>query len=107
MLTPEFEHFCVSWLEKADAYKDSIHDHFDRFFTQFVVFNRVYAEATFRLARQGGVRISNDRFPGGKAAKEYILEFVGAQNVIAGVEAERKCVGAINKIVGILQEGHF
>jgi hypothetical protein len=107
MLTPEFENFCESWLRKADAYKSSVHDHFDRFFTQFVVFNRIYAEATFRWARQAGIRISNDHFPDGKGAKEYILNYVGAQNFVAALENQQKSANAIDQIIGILQEGHF
>lgn len=107
MLSPEFENFCTNWLEKADAYGNSNHDHFDRFFTQFVVFNRVYAEATFRLAQQGIIRIPGDRFPDGKGAKEYILKFIGAQDYIAALGNSQRSTEAITNVVDLIRQGRF
>jgi hypothetical protein len=51
---------------------------YDKFFTLFVVFNRLYAEATFELARQGQISISPNRsLPDRKGATEYTFAFIG------------------------------
>lgn len=80
MLSPEFRSFYLRWHRKADDY-DAQHlgGAFDRFFTLFVVYNRLYAQATFELARQpgSGVHIDpNGFFPDGKAAKKYVGQFL-------------------------------
>lgn len=65
------------------------HDHqglqhsFDRFFTLYIVFNHLYAEATFQLANRGRVRIHNrNRFPDAEAAQEYVVQFLGADRLL-------------------------
>ena len=79
MLAPHFQRFCTEWLEKAEQYDDGdIHGCYDKFFTLFVVFNRLYAEATFELARRGEITIQPNRsLPDRKGATEYTLSFVG------------------------------
>lgn len=48
-LSPQLRNFCDSWRRKAAAYAvDDLGDAFDRFFTSYVVFNRLYVEATHR-----------------------------------------------------------
>jgi hypothetical protein len=57
-LSPELATFCRNWLTKAEAYSsEEIGGAFDQFFRLYVAFNRLYAEATFRLARRGQVRL--------------------------------------------------
>ena len=65
-LSPQLRNFCDSWRGKAAAYSlDDLGDAFDRFFTSYVVFNRLYVEATHRLARRGAVRLERSlRFCG-------------------------------------------
>ena len=55
-LSLELRNFCESWREKSAAYSlDDLGGAFDRFFTSYVVFNRLYVETTHRLARRGAV----------------------------------------------------
>ena len=79
MLSPEIERFCTEWLAKAAQYNDdNVEGCYDKFFTLFVVFNRLYAEATFELARQGQISISPNRsLPDRKGATEYTFAFIG------------------------------
>lgn len=79
MIAPHFERFCDEWLTRAEQCNvDSIDGCYDKFFTLFVVFNRLYAEATFELARRGEVTIKQNRsLPDQKGATEYTLRFVG------------------------------
>lgn len=79
MLAPHFQRFCDEWLAKAEQYDDGdIDGCYDKFFTLFVVFNRLYAEATFELARRGEITLQPNRsLPDRKGATEHTLTFVG------------------------------
>jgi len=79
MLSRELERFYQDWREKASRYnKEEISDYYDKFFTLFVVFNRLYAEATFELARRGEITIHPDRpLPDRKGATEYCFKMIG------------------------------
>jgi len=81
MLSPEFSRFCNQWIERANRYGDqSIDDSYDKFFTCFVVFNRLYAEATFELARRGEITLPPNRpLPDKKGATDYTLKTIGIQ----------------------------
>jgi hypothetical protein len=74
-LSFEFTEFVRNWERKANEYDTSdLGNCFDKFFTLYVAFNRIYAEATFTLARNGKIQLNNDRpFPDKKAATAYFL----------------------------------
>ena len=86
-LNPEFSKFVTDWLTKANKIQlSSTATYFDKFFTLYVAYNRLYAEATFTLNR-------NDRskwksFPDHKAATDYILQFMGAENFISEIKKD-------------------
>lgn len=107
MLNTEFHRFYRHWSEKANDYSDLNSDHgaaFDRFFALFIIYNRLYAQATFELAQQGrpGVAIKNDWFPDGKAAKEYVHEYLGRENMIDLIEADEPSREAIQSVISFL-----
>lgn len=79
MLTAEFERFMEAWMTRARGYGDENQDGcFDKFFTLFVVFNRLYSEATFELNRRGTITLPRNRpLPDKKGATEYTLEVIG------------------------------
>lgn len=61
----------------------TLNDSFDKFFTLYVVLNHLYAEATYRLARQGCVRLDNKTtFPDATAAQEYLVQYVGGAGAV-------------------------
>ena len=106
-LSPELAMFCVNWRAKADAYsREEIGGAFDRFFTLYVVFNRLYAEATFRLARRGQVKL-RDRFPDSKGAQEYVLQFCGAEALTRAWDGDPNTMTALHQISEHLREGRF
>lgn len=105
-ISPELQAFCASWRQKAAGYDWDIRGAFDRFFTLYVVFNRLYAEATFRLARQGKVRLQK-RFPDSQGSQEYTVQFVTARRLTDAWNDDPATKGALVEIAGHLREGRF
>jgi len=108
-LSAAFNDFYRGWSERARRIAlHDLTDYFDKFFTLFVIYNRLYAEATFYLWRQGTISPARtDSFPDSKAAKEYIATFLGAENIVTALESDSNTRDALGKLVTILQEGHF
>jgi hypothetical protein len=101
-LSPEFTNFHGNWQAKADAYDGSqLQGAFDKFFTQYVIFNRLYAEATFRYIQINHIPLPN-YFPDSKGAIEYTLGYIGAQALKTELEADPKSVAAIAQVVLLL-----
>ncbi len=109
MLSWEFQEFYRIWLEKAENYSNSdLRDLFDKFFTLYVLYNRVYAEATFELARNNQINLQNrERFPDSKAATTYIVHFLGAKELVNAFENDPSCCEALNKIGKLIEHEHF
>jgi hypothetical protein len=83
-LSSHFKQFHSRWMAKARRHnREGLQHCFDRFFTLYVVFNHLYAEATFQLANRGQVQIQNrNRFPDAEAAQEYVVQFLGADRLL-------------------------
>lgn len=111
MLNLEFNEFYRNWRAKADEYQgNDIRSAFDRFFTLFVTYNRLYAEATFELARQPGSGVTLDpkrSFPDGKAARLYVGKYLGREHLIDVLEGDQRCAEAIQAIATFLEQGRF
>jgi len=103
MLTPEFREFYENWITKADQCReDRLGGSFDRFFTLFVIYNRLYAEATFHLARLKEIDfVGRSAFPDGKAAREYVSQFLGAENLMRSLNEDDACKDAMTQIEAI------
>jgi hypothetical protein len=107
-LSPELSRFCNNWRTKAETYSiETVGGAFDRFFTLYVIFNRLYAEATFRLARRGHVKLSERYFPDSKGAQEYVLQFCRAERLANTWEHEPNTSTALRQISDHLRQGRF
>lgn len=103
-LSPEFTEFYSTWSAKArPGTPTNLHQAFDQFFTLYVLFNRLYAEATFRLARRKQVKLTNrNRFPDCEAAQEYVVQYIGATQLLGSLNAKpevRRALSAIRNAV--------
>lgn len=109
MLSPESTEFYNSWRRKADerAQENTLAALFDAYFSHYVVFNRLYAEATFTLARTGAISIPRTSFPDAKGAKEYGLQLVTARRFLRGIEGDRESVAARAAIIELIDRGTF
>jgi len=109
MLSHESTVFYNSWRAKAndDAAEASLASLFDAYCSHFIVFNRLYAEATFELARRGSITLSRSTFPDSKGAKEYSLQFVGANQFVTQLLADPDCAAALDEIMALIDIERF
>jgi len=107
LLSPQLRNFCDSWRRKAAAYAlGDLGDAFDRFFTSYVVFNRLYVEATHRLARRDAVRLGY-AFPDSRAARDYVTQYCSAAVLTRSWEGNAATAEAIHQIAAYLREHRF
>lgn len=106
--TPEFSEFYSRWSTKARCYQDGLQQCFDKFFTLYVLFNRLYTEATFRLGTRGHIKMSDRQtFPDAKAAQEYVVKYVGARSLLEKLGSSPECQEALEQIRERVCEGSF
>ena len=102
-LSQEFINFHWNWLAKADVYDGTqLQGAFDKFFTQYVIFNRLYAEATFRHLQANHIRLP-PYFPDSKGAVEYTLGYIGARRLNAQLDADPASRAAIAQVIALLR----
>ena len=113
MLSTEFQDFYHNWINKAKEYgTNEVRECFDKFFTLFVIYNRLYAEVTFTLVRAGRIpRLKNDiihprrprrNFPDRMAATQYLQQYLGSHNIINKLDNNIDTTDALNTIYSLL-----
>lgn len=108
-LSLEMTEFCNAWLAKADSYEGGeLNDYYNKSFSLFTLYNRLYAEATFTLAREGQIVLLNDKpFPDGKGAKEYAPKFIGYEHLLQILNNDINCNTAITDIIRLIENEEF
>ncbi len=117
-LSYEFQEFYHAWMSKATEYgTEELRDCFDKFFTLFVVYNRLYAEVTFTLVRKRRIRrlrrdIENSgtmrrNFPDRMAATQYLQQYIGSKNIINHLESGNATANTLNTICTLLDNTRF
>lgn len=112
------ESFCAAWLRKAErADTDRLEGVFDRFFTLWVVFNRLYEEAGRTLAHQGHPiyrSFINRRGPRHFApppdkisATKGIAVFVGKDLLRAHIQEDAEAMRGLDYIHDAIRYGMF
>ena len=83
-LSNEMVDFYKAWLAKAESYSgEELNDYYNKAFTLFTLYNRLYVEATFTLVREGKITLSDNRpFPDSRGAKQYAPQFVGYYEIL-------------------------
>jgi hypothetical protein len=105
----EFHQFIQSWLQKAhDIALTDLNAHFNRFFTLYVVYNRLYAEATFILARQGQLNLHTRKsFPDKDAATRYVCQYIGSAILTEEFDANPDVAQALLTIEELIERNTF
>lgn len=107
MISQELYQFCERWFEKARAYQgNDVQTCFDRFFTLYVPYNRLYAELTLSWARMGKKQLHGN-IPDSLAAKRYVHEYLGTGLIWNCLQNDRLSIEAIRKIRNLLENDIF
>ena len=108
-VTHEFEQFYVRWIAKANRYTmNTLGDCFDKFFTLFVTYNRLYVSATFLLRQRDPAMAKKwTSFPDGKAATDYVLQYISSSEFMKKIEENQEVVNAIVRIMDLIQRERF
>ena len=109
LINSEFKRFIQSWQEKADGIEPTdIDGCFDRFFTLYVIYNRLYAEVTFILARGGQLNLSKrTSFPDKEAATCYVKKYLKSTVILDGIQGDDEAKKALDKIIKLIDEETF
>ena len=108
MISQELREFCERWFQKARAYQgQSIQECFDRFFTLFIVYNRLYAELTLSWARTGRIQLRGHSLPDKKPATEYVHKYLGTNHIWSNLQNGDQCQQAISTIRNLLEKKVF
>lgn len=109
----ELEDFLRGWAQKAERIKldGDLSAYYEKFFTLFVVYNRLYANATFWLwqSKQAEPPKKSDQFPDTKAACVYVGQFLGEAEMMQALRGNPIIGTAINSLLDVLRRGdrHF
>ena len=99
--------FYNEWLNKADSYNgQELGDYFNKAFSLFTLYNKLYAEATFELARRGEIRL-NGHFPDKKGATEYAPLFIGHDRLLSLFNENIDCRDSIQALISMIENHDF
>lgn len=108
MISQELRGFCERWFQKARGYQgQSIQECFDRFFTLFIVYNRLYAELTLSWARTGRIQLRGRSLPDEKAATQYVHSYLGTNHIWSNLQNDDQCQQAVSTIRNLLENQVF
>jgi hypothetical protein len=105
----EIDRFCNKWLNKVDQIEgDDVEEFLDRFFSLYVVFNRLYIQASYELSQREEMNLENrESFPDRQAATNYIVQFYGSKRFLNSLNSNADTKEAILDLIGILDNELF
>lgn len=108
-MNPQLQEFCQRWIDKSnDIDGNDLRDLFDKFFSLYVAYNRLYVEATHILNHRGNLNIdANDSFPDKNAATSYILQYFGCRRLKNILEENGDYTQHLNSLKNILRNNIF
>ncbi|QUX92029.1 hypothetical protein CYL31_11655 [Marinomonas sp. A3A] len=107
-LHPHVQYFYNEWLNKADSYVDkSLSGYFNKAFSLFTLYNKLYAEATFSLARAKIIKLNERQgFPDRKGATIFAPQYIGYEN-LERIFSEDECARCIDELAYFIETGRF
>jgi hypothetical protein len=106
---PDFAEFLMAWKTKADSYdSQTLAGMYDKFFTLFVIYNRLYAMATFCLWSEGEDEPNSDNaFPDTKAATQNLACFLGPSKLMRQILGDQVTGDALQRLQEFLRTHEF
>ena len=71
------------------------------------MYNRLYAELTLSLARTGKIQLPRFGFPDGRAAKEYVHNYLSTKDIWSNLQNDDQCQQAVSTIRQLLENQVF
>lgn len=108
-ISAELVDFVTRWRNRANNDNETqLEAYFDKFFSLYIIYNRLYAEMTFGLARDGIITLGNSKqFPDKKAATQFIVQYLGAKALISEFDNDCRASKAAQDLVNLLNSGRF
>lgn len=108
-ISQELNNFYNNWLKKANSYTgNTLNDYYNKAYTLFTLYNRLYSEATFTLAKEGRIKFKEHQtFPDKKGATKYSPQFIGYNHLLDELQSDKLCSDSINLLIKTLKEKRF
>jgi len=109
MISPELNEFYKRWLQKAEVYQNqNLQDCFDKFFTLYVAYNRLYFELAIRYVKREPIKNGRVAYiSDSKAAKNYVQRYLGSETILKALESDSSCLEAASSIIALLERREF
>ncbi len=120
MISSELQSFYTRWLQKAEGYQNqNLQDCFDRFFTLYVAFNRLYFELAIYYVKKGlkgktinsyekrPVRQTPKYISDAQAAKHYVQIYLGSEIILRSLQSDACCTESLMSIIDLLERKVF
>ncbi|MBI5477199.1 MAG: hypothetical protein HY964_10745 [Ignavibacteriales bacterium] len=103
MINKETKDFIDRWFHKADTDSGNpINNAFDKFYAQFVIYNKLYVEAFNCLASS-----KPGKFIDSEASSKSVVDFLGADQLWNELVSQKDVKNAIDSIESILDQTRF
>ena len=107
VISQELWDFYERWRQKADEYaSEDLRDCFDKFFTLFVVYNRLYAELGLSLARRRP-RFSPTYLSDAHVAKRIVPQYLGTASIWNSFQDDIVCRKSIDSLTRLIEQQTF
>ncbi len=111
MISTELQDFYKRWRRKAHAYRaGTLQGCFDRFFTLYVAYNRLYAEVSLSQARKHQHQLGRRDYyytSDSYGAKDAVREYLGTDFLWNSFQNDPQCRNAIDAISTLIADEVF
>jgi hypothetical protein len=108
LISTELQNFYQRWLLKAEEYhSNDLQDCFDKFFTLYVAYNRLYSELAIILAKKERGIIRGNYISDSQVAKNVVQTYVGSDRILQSLENDVDCVESITSIIYLIEHKVF
>jgi hypothetical protein len=108
MISQELYQFCERWFQKEQEYQNQdIQNYFDKFFTIYVVYNRLYKELTLSWVRIGKIKAKGFQVSDSAGAKEHVHNYLGTDVIWTAINNDHNCLRSVTSICALLENHVF
>lgn len=109
IMEKQLEEFSQRWINKADNIQgEDMNVLFDKFFSLYIVYNKLYTEVTHTLSNEGKINLNNGgSFPDQNAATSYVIQYLGCNNLRERIEGEENMTNNFEALEMILEHHLF